>query len=307
MSEAQTIQFFKNEQIDKTKWDECIRQSDNGLIYAYSFYLDLMAKNWDALILGDYEKVMPLTWKNKFGIQYLYQPFLTAQLGIFGKKITNEDCAQFLKSIPEGFRYADIMLNYKNTFHIDKKFISERKNLVLSLHQDYEIIKQNFNENTKRNIKKATVTGYIFKKNFDVSKVIELAILQMKKQGTQAKDDMNNFRKLHELLHKMDMSNTYGIFSSSDDLLSSCVFFFSHNRAYYILVGNNPKGRDIGASHALINEFIKEQAGKNILLDFEGSDISTLANFYKGFGAVNESYLHLKINKLPFFLKWLKR
>ena len=49
---------------------------DNGLIYAYSFYLDTMAKHWDAFILNDYEAVMPLTWNKKYGITYYYtSPF----------------------------------------------------------------------------------------------------------------------------------------------------------------------------------------------------------------------------------------
>ena len=49
---------------------------------------------------------------------------------------------------------------------------------------------------------------------------------------------------------------SYGIFSARHQLLSSCVFFFSHARAYYILVGNHADGRTLGASHALIDAFI---------------------------------------------------
>jgi hypothetical protein len=89
--------------------------------------------------------------------------------------------------------------------------------------------------------------------------------------------------------------------------MASAIFFLSHDRAYYILVGNNPAGKHTGASHALIDGFIKAHAGKNILLDFEGSDIPGLAAFYGGFGAVSENYFFLTINRLPFFLKWLKR
>jgi hypothetical protein len=103
------------------------------------------------------------------------------------------------------------------------------------------------------------------------------------------------------------MAITYGIFSAQNELLASCVFFLSHNKAYYILVGNHPNGKTIGASHALIDTFIKDHAGKNMLLDFEGSDIRNLAFFYSSFGAAHEIYPAIKINRLPFYLKWLKR
>ena len=100
---------------------------------------------------------------------------------------------------------------------------------------------------------------------------------------------------------------TYGIFSGEGQLLSSAVFFFSHNRAYYILVGNHPNGRTLGASHALIDSFIRDHSGRDLILDFEGSDIRNLAFFYSSFGAVEEKYFMLKWNRLPFGLKWLKK
>ena len=44
----------------------------------------------------------------------------------------------------------------------------------------------------------------------------------------------------------------------------------------------------------IINQLVKEYAEKNILLDFEGSQIEGIARFYKGFGAVNQPYYVLK-------------
>jgi hypothetical protein len=108
-------------------------------------------------------------------------------------------------------------------------------------------------------------------------------------------------------LHSRKQAITYGILSATDELIASCIFVFSHNRAYYILVGNHPDGRTIGASHSLIDAFIKDNASKKMLLDFEGSDIRNLAFFYSSFGAQEENYAAIKMNKLPFYLKWLKQ
>nr|MBU9937149.1 hypothetical protein [Ferruginibacter sp.] len=99
------IRYLTYRQIDKPKWDACIDGAYNGLIYAYSFYLDSMAKHWDALVLNDYEAVMPLTWNKKYGIHYLYQPPFTACLGVFGKQLNAATVSDFLKSIPPKFRY----------------------------------------------------------------------------------------------------------------------------------------------------------------------------------------------------------
>ena len=105
----------------------------------------------------------------------------------------------------------------------------------------------------------------------------------------------------------MGLLKTYGIYSKTGQLIASAIFTFSHARAYYILVGNHPNGRTLGASHALIDAFIQDHAGQNLLLDFEGSDLRNLAFFYSSFGAVEENYLSIRENRLPWYLKWMKR
>ncbi len=110
------ISYLPHDKIDKAKWDHCIDTASNGLIYAYSFYLDTMSKNWDALILDNYSFVMPLTWNKKFGVYYLYQPFFAASLGIFGDNISAEIMKAFLDNIPGKFKYWDFYLNRENVF-----------------------------------------------------------------------------------------------------------------------------------------------------------------------------------------------
>jgi hypothetical protein len=301
------IHFLLHQQIDKKKWDDCIANAANGLIYGYSIYLDAMSDNWDALVLNDYEAVMPLTWKKKYGIHYLYQPFLTAQAGLFGNTISAALLNEFLKAIPKKFKYWDICLNHENVFPLADFNLYQRTNFILSLNKPYEELYKAYRENVKRNMQKAKQINCSIDKNFDVTKVIELAQWQMRAHSSSSIPDFTRFTKLYEQLQKEHKARTYGVLSSAGELLASCVFFFSHYRAYYILVGNHPNGKTVGASHLLIDAFIKDHAGQNIVLDFEGSDIRNLAFFYSSFGAMEEKYAAIKLNRLPFYVKWLKK
>ncbi len=119
-------------------------------------------------------------------------------------------------------------------------------------------------------------------------------------------EDYNNFIDLYHYLNQKNQAITYGVYSSNNELVTSCVYFFSGNRAYYILVGNHPHGKTLGASHYLIDRFIYDHAQQNLILDFEGSDIPNLALFYSSFGAQLETYPFLKINNLPFWIRWAK-
>jgi len=302
MREVSSIQYLTRSQIDTKKWDRCISIAANGRIYAFSVYLDAMSANWDALVLNDYEAVMPLTWNRKYGIRYLYQPFLAAQLGVFG----SNEVQAFIKAIPGHFSYIDIYLNSANTNAVNGNAVLLRDNYVLNLNHPIEKLVTAYRENIRRNIKKAKQSGCIVVKDFEVETVITLAAAQMQLHDKKVEENTRRFRQLYKVLKAENKATTYGI-SLQGEIIASCVFFFSHKRAYYILVGNHPNGKTIGASHALIDAFIADHAGQNLLLDFEGSDIRNLAFFYSSFGATQEIYPALKINRLPFYLKWLKK
>jgi Acetyltransferase (GNAT) domain len=300
------IRFVPYGEIDKGKWDECITRCSNGLIYGYSWYLDHMARQWDALVLGDYEIIMPLTWNRKYGIAYLYQPFLTAQLGVFGNEITATTLESFLQAIPSRFRYWDIYFNHQNVFTLQSFHLYQRRNFVLDLDKPYEEIRQGYRENIQRNVKKAEQMGCTSIKDFEVDRMLALAVAQMRNYTKESSENVERFRKLYGFLQPQQKAITYGILSARGELIASCIFIFSHNRAYYILVGNHPDGRTVGASHALIDAFIRDHAGKKMLLDFEGSDIRNLAFFYSSFGAREEAFSAIRENRLPFYVRWLK-
>ena len=301
------LQYLPNEQIDRLKWDKSIFTAGNGLIYACSFYLDKMASHWDALVLNDYEMVMPLTWNKKYGFYYLYQPPFTPCLGVFGNNITTDILHQFLGSVPSKFRYWDISLNQGNSFPLKGFNLYQRVNYVLDLEKPYEELFGEYRDNIKRNIKKSEQAGLVFKTAINPAEVVALAKKQAAGFSLLKQNDFDRFLDLYTVLNKKEQAVSYGIYSPSGQLMASALFFFYQNRACYILVGNHPDGKTIGASHALIDAFIKDHAGKELLLDFEGSDIASLAFFYSSFGAKEENYTALQMNRLPILLKWLKK
>lgn len=300
------IAYLPHNNIDKKKWDKRIENAANGLIYSYSFYLDAMSENWDALVAGDYETVMPLPWKKKYTIYYLYQPFFTASLGVFGNDISAETVKLFLENIPVKFKYWDFYLNRGNLFSIPTFPMYERSNYILPLSENYEVLKSRYAASHQRNIKRAIQYGNKIKKDIDIENIVALSKEQAKNFSTLEERHYSDFIQLYKLLKEKKQAVTYGVFSSQNKLVASCVYFFSNKRAYYILVGNHPEGKTSGASHLLIDAFIKEHAAKDLTLDFEGSNIASLAFFYKSFGASLEKYPGIKMNKLPAIAKLFK-
>src|SRR5688500_12709418 len=159
------IKYLQHNEIDKVKWDACVTNAPNGLVYAYSFYLDHMSKHWDALVLGDYEAVMPLTWNRKYGISYLYQPAFVAGGGVFGSALNERITAKFISAIPKKFQLIEISLNKDNDLNQSIKGALMRQNYVLNLNRSYEQLYSGYRDNVRRNIKKSQQFGCYFEKD----------------------------------------------------------------------------------------------------------------------------------------------
>lgn len=306
MQAPASIQYLGRQQLDVRKWDHCIAASANGLPYAYSTYLDHMSRHWAALVLNDYEAVMPVTFNVKYGIHYMYQPAFTAQLGVFGNHITQLLVEAFLMAIPRKFKLVEIELNQGNPVPVQSNFtphFSIRNNYVLNLDQSYDTISAQYRENIRRNIKKAQQLNHRYEQDIPIADVIHLSLLQMQDISNLTNQDYKNFETLFNKLHKDNKAIACGVYDARNQLVASCAYVISNGRACYIMVGNHPNGRTSGASHFLIDRFIHQHAGQPLILDFEGSDIRNLAFFYSSFGATLETYPSLRLKRLPWYLR----
>lgn len=303
-----SIRYITQREIDRSKWDRCIAEASNGSVYAYSTYLDHMSARWDGLVLDDYEAVMPLTWNRKWGMYYLYQPYLSAEGGVFQREaVSTETLKSFLEAIPEKFRFWEFALNAENLLPDTGFPLYPRMNFLLPLNGSYETIQHGYRKDLKHNLQKAKEACLVYQRDIPVDWVLELANRKLSSLTKLKKEHYKNFEKLYLHLQEDKMAITRGVINQDGKLLASGVFFFSHTRAYYVLAGNHPDGRDVGASHMLLDEFIHEFAGSGLTFDFEGSDIPSLAMFYRAFGAYEQPYAAIRLNRMPGPLRWLKR
>jgi hypothetical protein len=291
-------------EIDIHKWDYCIQNAPNGLIYAQSFYLDSMAGNWSGLVLNDYEAVMPLTWKRKFGISYLYQPVFTAQLGVFSKKLPDHQMMEkFIGHAELHFRFCEIHLNFANPA-IEK---SMKANYILDLGKPYSETQKGYKKRLMENLQEAESNHLVYQSTEDYSTVVRLFKNQYGKRFSHVKSsDYQHFEILCRELLNRKMIFGREIKNKSGDLLSASIFFRDEYRIYNIMSVTLQKGRDQRAHFHLLDQLIMEFSAKDIVLDFEGSDIPGIAEFYRKFGSVYQPYPFLKFNHLPFLLRLFK-
>ncbi|NVK27847.1 MAG: hypothetical protein HWE14_07375 [Flavobacteriia bacterium] len=304
-----SIRFIPAKEVDTDKWDACIKADPEGLIYNTSWYLDTIGVDWDALVLGDYEAVMPLCRRVKYKQHYVFRPFGVQQQGVTGKDADRPELLMdFLSALPSELKYIEFYTNGRN----DVSCVSndwkrkENVNLILRVGSSYENLYSNFSSNTKRNIKKASKLNF---KIFEHDPPEVLLRLFKNNQGKKYPVDDAFYPAMRHLMHVLIHKRIGQVWTIQDERNTTVAGIFVmiyQGRATLLFSAMDEYGRDNQAMSHLINEYLLLSSGHIDMFDFEGSNEPGLQRFYGGFGAVQRNYFLLKKNDLPIPFRWFK-
>ncbi len=300
------IRLLKRKDIVINEWDRCIEHAQQDLPYAYSWVLDLLHPDWQALVMNDYEAVMPLLSEKKWIFNLLRQSPWLQQLGVFSiEPLDQHKFNTFFEAMPSYFHKVYFRLNYTNTSFEQATAFQKtpRTNLILPLEKSYEQLWGGFSKNTKRNIKKAHKFELKLIKDIDVDLLLSIYMkFQAPKQTYHSKKD---FQLLPQLLSKIinhQKGFIWGIKNNNGSLIAANFFWQSNRRIISMLPALHPEGRDKSAMFLMMNELIETYSTSNHLLDFEGSSIESIARFNRGFGAVEQNFVEVHQHHFPFNL-----
>jgi len=310
------LRILKRKEIDEQKWNALIHASLNSLPYALTYYLDAVAENWGAVVLNDYETVLPLVWLRKFGVKCLYQPYYCQQLGFFSSEEVDACVMKEMLLQANAFPYISINLNPSAKIIAGEFKLSKKKNLLLDLSGGYSILRKKYSENHRRNITKAEKAGLVFSKEVELKQFQKFYLENVNLQK-------ENFKPQHEKIFKtltqeVVANGTGKIFSVSttdENLLAATLILSHQNRFINIINTSSAEGKKTGSSHFLFDKaisviasaeigdcFAKPRNDKSLVFDFEGSSIPTIARFYEGFGAYEETFYNYQTTILKKFL-----
>lgn len=287
------IRNIKRKDIDLNKYNLCVKNAYNFRVYAYAWYLDIVAnKQWNVLVLNDYEAVTPLPYKRikrKFLKKMVSQPFFCQQLGIFSKQqLSKENFELIIKNFYKlkPYNYNFNSSNSKNI--IQKKHLKFRNNFELNLDKTYLEIKQGYSKNLIRNIKKGVKTDLQIS-----TKVTIQDFITLKKENSIHKIKKENFITMTQLMQKIEAHNLGKLYAvkQENNIVAIAFFITTKDRIIHLFSVSNPIGKRLGGIPVLFDNIIQKNENKNITFDFEGSMIPGVAKFFKSFGSKNNPYL----------------
>ncbi len=300
------ISYLRNEEIDRERWDACLREIPAMRPYAMSWYLDIMSPGWDALVDDDYLAVFPLPRRKKYGFSYIATPVFLQQLGLFSADGDRVSIAEeFISFMPEFYRLIDLCIGQE--VHVPGYTVSPRHNYEIRLDDPYEKLWVSYMSDCRRNINIAKRYPQEIITDVSPEEIIRLfRNYTAGRAGTIRNSGYGRLRQLMEHCTAAGLGRILGVRSPKGKLLWGMFVTEAQGRTTMLFTAGSRKSRELRTSYLVIDYLIRSYAGTGQVLDFAGSSVPSIAIFMRSFGGEKTTYWRLYRNSLPWPVRLLK-
>ncbi|MCF0042606.1 GNAT family N-acetyltransferase [Dyadobacter fanqingshengii] len=300
-------------QICDTTWNDHIHKSLQCVIYAQTFYLDIVCEHWEALVwptIQHPEIVMPLPIRRKTGFRIIYQPLFCQYLGLFSlKPLTAFELESFIRFLSKEFSYISAYhFNPENSigmsafasarpdFHFSKKHTH-----WLHMRGTYEQLNAGYSSDRKRNLKRSKAVNWLIRRSADINPLITL-FAENQTERIPGGVDPNAFvriKALFNVLRARKQAEVYYAISDGQIQAGILVAEFA-GRAIYLFNAADQTGRTGNARTLMLDQYFRDCNGKSMIFDFESPEVGSIASFYRSFGSRPVSFYAISRNELWF-------
>lgn len=313
--------------LDVQSWDNFIKASPQGSVYAMHGYLSCIRKEWEAYIIeekGEWIAVMPFILNKKGPFSFLPQGPLSQYWGVLFKE--EKGSSYQLQS-----RYTKIiqllaeeigpihLINFNLSpdfpyllpFHWEGFEIRPRFSFQLDLNQEEESLYKQLESSHKRQIRKSEKHNHRLKASPSFQDLEDLFRLNQASGNDLSAGDpriLPLLKKIHTYLITSGRGSLQVMEDADGQILAAALFADACGKRFYLSGAYHPQFMSSGAMTRLLWLAILQAKGSGQeLFDFEGSMIAGIAQFFRKFGASPISYFQLYKNNLPLWARWLHK
>lgn len=292
-------------QIDTSTWDDFIRQSPQSIVYAYSWYLDVVSPHWEALIWQDnnqWQAVMPVPVEHKWGFKKVQQPFFCQFLGVFSLHGSTANMQQLIEVFKKKYGYI-------STYSFNPSMLVSGSTLSYShcMYLDCDF-RKNYTKDRLTNLKRAQAFGWQIQDSTDIEPLIDLFETNHAHQidngvSRHAYDLLRQIVK--ELLGRELATIRYAF--KNDKIESGCLFAIENSTIIYLFNAASAIGRRGNARTLMIDSMMDQYKEQGFTFDFESPEVLPIANYYQSFGSKVVAYSNLRQTKLPLLFQVMQK
>ncbi len=256
--------------------------------------------------------------QKKYGFTLIRLPKLTPFLGPYikyppGQKYyrklawEKQIMSYFINNLPY-FNFFNINFHYSITnwlpFFWRKFNQTTRYTYVIEKHQSLNTLRNEFETDIRRRIKKAKNLGIEVYEGEDIDKFYTLNLLTFKRKGLKIPYNLNFVKRVYFSLKEEGLVKLlFAKFKNKE--IATAFLVEDENTVYYIMGGIDPSEKELGAMDLILYTSIEYALLKNKNFDFEGSMIENIEKYFRSFGSIQKSYYNIyKINSKLLRILW---
>jgi hypothetical protein len=295
------IKLLPNSEIDRVKWDKCVASAENSSIFSLAWYLDATHPEWCGLIKGDFNSVVPICATKKLGHKALIQPVFSRYTDFFSRDEELVDFySNYLNSIDS------VSCCYPVRFSLLQGEFASKFYQEVGLNTSYDNIKLNYAKNAQRILKRNSESIFV-QSDEDFKKTIQLFSTGKAKELGLKKTQLEGLENLMLRAIQNNMGFAVHAYGKQGELMATGFFLCFQGVITYLKGASTDEGKKAGSMYSIMDYVIKTNSEKFEKLDFGGSNVFSVAQFFKKFGAYDVPYYLYSQGKEPSYIKALKR
>jgi hypothetical protein len=316
--------FISRLEIDDERWNAAVKLSRQNVMYAYSWYLDVVCDEWCAMVWPsnkDYQIILPLPIKRKWGIDVIQQPLFCQYLGFFYQhEVPDALILRFLSLLDSQYPHISSYVFHPDNHLLISRLVSglpvfNHKTLFthwLRLDRSYDEIKSHYSKDRKTNLNRSLKSNQNIFESGEIAPLIDLFRRNHETRidgGVSAKA----YRILENLFIKLREHASAELWYAvaNEEINAGVLIVRWGDFSIYLFNAATREARKSNARSVMLDNYFCANAGQELIFDFESPDIPSIASFYESFGAETKPLLSIRKNALIFPLNhiqnWRKR
>jgi hypothetical protein len=273
------FQILPSSLINPTAWNQTILAQSSDVYNEFHYLNATTDNNWQGIIWGDYKKVLPFYKKKKLGlISYICMPPYVQK---------------FDTSFLTEFELAEVFSYFKSNHFIVDFRINDTKGIV-----GFKPKRNFILDKSKQNIDKiiASFPSLLRKNILKSDQYLEI-------DDKASISSITSFLKSNDLFNQLNKNSPWILdfpygktltarYKGTHEIVAVLFYILYNSKAYIIAPYSSVKGKNTQAMTGLILNLIEDSSIQ--IIDFEGSSIDSIAQFYASFGAVKEEYYSME-------------
>lgn len=277
--------------LDITQWDLNVSNASVNNVMLYSWVLDVVSRDWGVITNNDNTFWLVVQIESDYGVKRIRQQMFTRQMNFLGDAAVLPQALDFIKS---NFHFSDIRFSNYNSSNLE--FVYQKANL-----KEYQLSK-----NAKRLIKKS---DSIF--NYETSNSTQ-DLMRFYRENTAVKLGYpeSTISILSSLMDRALSENKAVIINALSEgvVCGSLCLLLDKSTVTYLIGDATVHDKKRGVMFGLMNFAMNYSTSLGFdVFDFGGSNVESVATFYKKMGGVDSAYSGFTHNNLPLWFKVLQK